>query len=118
MIDDRGSYSKGKPTDLIKYDWYYGNITEQHAILMLEGSSTNRFLVRESNQNLILTKQINGWISHDVIHRSPEGYHLEGKRGVFKTVSEMITHYQQYPIKGNQVLGRPAKKQPQGTYIA
>ena len=100
-------YSQGKPADLMKYDWYHGNITREQADLAIRQSgNSNLFLVRNSGHTLILSKQIRGWNSHDTIHHSPEGYHLEGKQEVFKSVPEMIAHYQRHPIMDDQVLGR------------
>ena len=109
-ISDKGIYSKGKPADLMKYDWYHGNITEEQAEIAISTGYNNRFLVRHSDLSLILSKSIAGWKSHDIIHRSPEGYRLEGKEKVFKTVPEMIAYYKLFPIKEDQVLGKTVKK--------
>ena len=75
-------------------------------------------MVRQSASNLILSKRMFGWVSHDIIHRSPEGYRLEGKEKVFESVAEVIVHYQQFPITGDQILGSPADKQLQGMLAA
>ena len=104
-INDSGIYSKGKPTDLMKYNWYHGNISEEQAEVAISYGESNTFFVRHTENKLILSYKIRGWKSHDIIHRSPKGYHLEGKEKVFKTVPEMIDHYKQFPICGDQVLG-------------
>ena len=107
-INDSGIYSKGEPTDLIKYNWYHGNISEEQAEIALSAGTDNAFLVRHSGNKLILSYRIRGWNVHDIIHRSPEGYHLEGKEKVFRTVPGMIEHYKQFPIQKDQVLGTVA----------
>ena len=109
-----GIYSKGKATDLTGFSWYHGNITEAQADLALSTYSYNSFLVRESGHNLVLSNKLNGWKSHVVIHRSPAGYCLQGKKLVFRTVSEMISHYQQFPLGNDQVLGNPVDKLQSG----
>ena len=109
-------YSKGQPVDLMKYDWYHGSISEEQAEGVLARSPNNAFLVRDSHKNLMLSKRINGWPSHDIIHRSPLGYHLEGKEEMFKSVPEMIAHYQQFPIRhSHHILGGAVDKHVSGT---
>ena len=94
----------------MKYDWYHGNISEEQADIALKYGSSNIFLVRHSENQIILSYTTSGWISHDLIHCSPEGYLLERKEKVFKTVAEMIEHYKQFPIRKKQVLGNVANK--------
>ena len=69
-INDSGIYSKGKPTDLMKYNWYHGNISEEQADIAIDGNM-NRYLVRHSENKLILSYTTNGWKSHDIIHHTP-----------------------------------------------
>ena len=109
-INDSGIYSKGKPTDLMKYNWYHGNISEEQAEIALSDGISNTFFVRHSVNKLLLSYQIQGWKSHDIIHHSPEGYHLKGKKKVFRSVSDMIEHYKQFPIREDYVLGTAVDK--------
>ena len=104
-INDDSIYSKGKPADLTKYNWYHGNIAEEQAEVAFGAGNITRFLVRHTNNNLILSSVTCGWYSHDIIHRSPEGYRLNGKNKVFKTVPEMIEHYRLFPFKRQCGLG-------------
>ena len=69
------------------------------------------FLVRKQSSNLVLSKSIRGWISHDLIQHGPSGYHLEGRRD-FRSVSNLVRYYQQHPLneKDGQVLGEAADK--------
>ena len=97
----------------MKYDWYHGNISEEQADRKID-KRFNNFLVRHSENKLILSYRAQGQKSHDIIHRSPEGYRLEGKEKVFKTVHDMIEHYAQSPIKWGQVLGAAAEKSLSG----
>ena len=114
-IINRGSiYSKGMPADLTKYDWYHGNITEEQADMALSIGNANRFLVRHTNNSLILSSVSNGCHSHDIIHRSPEGYRVDGKEEVCKTVLEIIGHYNLYPFRGNLVLGKAVDRNSSG----
>ena len=80
--------------------------------MALSSGTKNRFVVRHSGKELVLSKCIRGWKSHDIIHRSPLGYRLDGKELVFRSVPEMIAHYQQHPIKFNQVLGEAIESIP------
>ena len=99
-INEQGIYSEEKPTDLIKHNWYHGNITEEQVDVILQSTEKHDiFLVRQSAKNLILSTRIRGWKSHDIIHHSPRGYHLEGEKEVFQTVPDMIAYYQHFPIK-------------------
>ena len=114
----QGAYCKGNPADLTTRNWFHGSISEEQANTALSTSNHNKFLVRQSNHSLILSNKINGWKSHSIIHHSPEGYRLEGKERVFKTVPEMIAHYQKFPISNRnlQVLGTPIDKAASGKY--
>ena len=113
-INNSGIYSKGKPTDLMKYDWYHGNISEEQAEVAIGGTLMNSFLVRHSDNKLILSYKAKGWRFHDIIHRTPEGYRLEGKEKVLETVLEMIVHYMQLPIWEDQTLAIAADKSMSG----
>ena len=118
VINDSGIYSKGKPTDLMKYDWYHGNISEEHADMAVRaGGNINTFLVWHSDNKLILSYKARGWTFHDVIHHTPEGYYLEGKEKVFESVLEMIVHYMKFPIWEDQTLAIAADKSEFGTCI-
>ena len=72
--------------------------------------------MRVAQNNLILSKSINGWISHDIIQRSFKGYQLEYGDRIFKSVPEMIAHYQHYPIEGTQMLGTGVATVPSSEY--
>ena len=65
----------------------------------------NYFLVRQSANDLILSAKIVGWMKRFTIEQSPEGYCLKGRKNIFKTIPEMITHYQTFPVDGTQSLG-------------
>ena len=110
IINNSGTYSKGKPTELMKYNWYHGNISKEQAEITLSTGQGNPFLVWHSGNKLTLSYTTKGWISHDIIHRSPEGYCLEGREKLFKTVCEVIDHYKRFPIVKDQVLGKAADK--------
>ncbi len=107
-------YTKGEPEQLTKHNWYYGNITKEQAEAAFSLETKNGFLVRVSADNLVLTRQVLGWISHDIIHRSPRGYRLNGKDKLFQSIPEMIAHYQHYPIDGTQGLGTAITTVPSG----
>ena len=113
IINNSGTYSKGKSTDLMKYDWYHGNISEEQASMAIDGD-INLFLVRYCDNKLILSYKAKGWRFHNTIHHSPKGYHLEGKKEVFKNVLEMIAHYMRLPIWGDQTLAIASEKSLSG----
>ncbi len=83
----------------------------------------NRFLVQQSSNDLFLTSKRKGWIYHHLINYSTEGYSLEGKEKMFKTIPEMILHYLTFPIDtgSKQILGigcdREGKPAINGQYI-
>ena len=107
-------YDRAKPGHIIDYNWYHGNITKQQAESAFSLEGDNSFLVRTTKDNLVLTRQVLGWVSHDIIHCNPRGYWLNGKEDLFESVSEMITHYRCHPIDGSQVLGSPIISVPSG----
>ena len=113
-INDSGIYSKGEPTDFMMYNWYHGNISEELADIALQVKTSNTFLVRHSDNKLILSYTTKGWKSHDIINHSPEGYCLEGKDIMFTSVVTLIRYYQQFPIREDQVLGTAADKDSSG----
>lgn len=99
----------GVPEELRKCRWFRGKITEEQAEAELSVGRYNEFLVRYTNNTLILSARTAGWIHHDIINHGPHGYHLEGRDVHFRSISEMIEHYQEFPIteRCNQVLGIP-----------
>jgi hypothetical protein len=96
-------YTKGAPVELKEHNWFYGNITEEQADVELDGS--NGFLVRHSSNTFILSTRMRGWKEDYVIDHSPEGYWLKEIGQIFKSIPEMIAHYQSFPIEEQQVLG-------------
>lgn len=101
-------YMEAKPGDLLKHSWYHDKMTKEEAEQVLHGynEQKNCFLVRQSaKNNFVLSKKINGWFSHTAIINSVDGYCLEGRSDLFKSVLEMISHYSKCPIEGTQVLG-------------
>jgi hypothetical protein len=111
---DTSLYAKGTPAELSKHGWFYGDITEQQATVELGNIHNNGFLVRHSSQTLILSIRLRGWRKDYAINYSPEGYQLEGKDLRFKSVLELIEHYQNSPIDERKVLGMPCDKTASG----
>lgn len=111
-----GIYAKGDPEDITGYSWYHGNITEEQATLALSMGNYNKFLIRHSDTDLVLSMRINGWKSHLIIHRSPEGYRLDKKDKIFHTVLALISYYKQFPVDEGRrkVLGTPIDRQSAG----
>ena len=107
----------GVPVELIKNDWFYGEMTEEMVERVLSIGNGNKFLVRQLGNSLILSSRILGWRHCYVIERSPRGYFLEGKDMYFKNISEMLTHYQKVPIVKNQVLGTACNRKSSGMYM-
>ena len=109
MITTTGVYCKGIPADFTRYHWYYGEITEEETTSVLDQQTEvlkhDCFLMRQSDDDLILSAKIKAWIKHFTINRSPEGYCLQGRNTIFKTIPEMITHYQTLLVDGTQPLG-------------
>lgn len=87
-----------QPADLIKYHWFHGEISEEQATWALNAESGDCFLVRQTASNLVLSKKIRSRISHNIIHYSPGGYHLERIDESFETIPELLAHYLFYPI--------------------
>jgi hypothetical protein len=101
--------------ELKEYNWFYGNVTEEQA--RVELSALNGFLVRHTSNTLILSTRMKGWRKDYVITNGPEGYWLEGKGQKFKSVSELIVHYQNFPLDKQQVLGVASDRTASGNYV-
>lgn len=110
--------TNGLLAELREYDWFHGKLTTEHAEADLSIGHHNKFLVRYSNNTLILSARICGWNRQDVINCSPGGCYLDGKDKHFRSTSEMIEYYQKFPIdeECHQVLGIPCNQQSSGTY--
>ena len=91
----------------MRYHWYHGNMTEEKAERFMSGGYHNIFLVRYSFNNLFLSSKRQGMVHHHLINYNTEGYHLEKKELIFKTLPDMITHYFFSPVDSDsdQVLG-------------
>ncbi len=91
----------------MRYHWYHGNRTKEKAVRVLSEGDHNVFLVRHSSHDLFLSSKRRGMIHHHLINYNTEGYHLEEKEIIFKTLPEMITHYLFFPVDSDsdQVLG-------------
>ena len=107
-------YSKGEPTDLLKYVWFHGNVSKDQAIQELQAMKKDAFLVRQDGSDLILSIKVARNISHQIIHRYSGGYGLEGRDREFASIPELITHYQQFPC-GDTVLGAECAQPSAGT---
>lgn len=93
-------------TDLSTYHWYHGKMTRERAEWILGQAAHNKFLVRDSAKDLVLSTKIRGWISHQIITCSSSGrYLLRGRRENFCTIPDMITYYREFPLWKKQVLG-------------
>ena len=102
----------GTLTELNKYHWFYGNITEEQTKAELGLENSNTFLVRYTSDTLILS-----WgVQHTTIHYSHGGYCLEGRDRHFWSIPEMIAYYQTYPIveKHLAVLGKACDRRSKG----
>ena len=113
-----GVCTKEELVDLTKYNWYHGKLTEEEikVTFNLSGCHGNCFFVRQEtgNEMILSRKTMEGKISHDKILRSPEGFHLKLKKELFKSIPNMIAHYQQVIITANQQLGKPIDRQGLG----
>ena len=103
--------------------WFHGGIDEDQAEALLSKGESNRFLVRSTLNGLVLSLRISGWSHHlPINHTTPEGFcYLRRKNGCFKSIAEMIAHYQRYPIDfitPNQTLGHPSDRKSTGTFNA
>jgi hypothetical protein len=87
--------------ELKEYNWFFGNITGEQATAKL---GLNGFLVRCTSNTLILSTSMRGWRWDYIINNSPEGYWLKGKGQIFKSILEMIVHYQSFPIEEQKIL--------------
>jgi hypothetical protein len=98
--------------ELKEYKWFYGNITEEQADVEL---GPNSFLVRHTSNTLILSKKMRGRREDYVINYNPESYWLKGNGQMFKSVPELIVHYQNFPIEEQHVLGVACDRTVSGT---
>jgi hypothetical protein len=105
--------------EFAQHFWFYGNITEEQATAELSLGNSNTFLVRGAADIHLLCLRIGGWRYDLAINRSIEGYWLEGKNLVFKSIPGVIAHYQKYPIEeeDQQVLGVACDRRSSGIYF-
>ncbi len=91
----------------MRYHWYHGNMTKEKAERVMSEGDHNIFLVRHSSSDLFLSSKRRGTVHHHLIKYNTEGYHLEEKEIIFKTLPEMITHYLFSPVDSDsdEVLG-------------
>ncbi len=101
----------------MRYHWYHGNMTKEKAERVLSEGDHNTFLVRHSSSDLFLSSERRGMVHHHLINYTTEGYHLEEKEIIFKTLTKMITHYLSSPIDSDsdEVLGIGCNRP--GTYM-
>jgi hypothetical protein len=111
-------YSKGEPVELKEHNWFYGNVTEEQVDVELGNGDSNVFLVRHTSNTLILSAKMKGWREDYVINNSPEGYWLKGKGQKFKSMPELIAHYQSFPIEEQQVLGVACDRTASGNRLS
>ena len=94
-------------------------MSEAKAEIAIRGSF-NKFLVRQSSNDLFLTSKRKGWTYHHLITYSTytEGYCLEGKK-MFKTIPGMILHYLTFPIDkdSKQILGIGCDREGNCSYV-
>ncbi len=105
--NDPKVYTVGEPTHLTLCPWYHGKMNNERAEIVLEQGDHNKFLVRQYSDDLYLSSKRKGWIHHHLIIYNTDGYRLEERENVFKTIPEMISYYCTFPvnINSNQVLG-------------
>ncbi len=101
----------------MRYHWYHGNMNKDKAERVLSEEDRNTFLVRHSSSDLFLSSKRREMVHHHLINYNTEGYHLEEKEIIFKTLPEMITHYMSSPVDSDsdEVLGIGCHRP--GTYM-
>lgn len=106
-----------RSADLTGHHWYYSDMSREWAEWILGSGNSNKFLVRLSPTHLVLSMKVSGWMYHSIIRCTPEGYRLEERREIFKTVPEMIAYYRKLPVKKKQVLGTACDRRSLGECI-
>ena len=82
-----------------KLSWFYESISKAEAEVILSEEKKNCFLVRSTEDGLVLSFKISGWSYHEDIRYTPEGFcYLRRKYSWFKSIVDMIAHYQKNPV--------------------
>ena len=112
--------TKEELRELNEQGWYHGYVSKEQAEAGLKSQvEDNGFLVRLFSSRLILSMRIWGWVSHTVIHHNRQGYRLDMKEEVFKSVPDMIQHYKNHPIENTgQVLGTGIARVPSSEFLS
>lgn len=75
--------------------WYHGDLTRDQAEQALRASSSDCFLIREQNSDLILSLTRHGQFSHIRINYGPGWFELEtnSPQYSFMELEELVSHY-------------------------
>ena len=84
--------------EMKKHSWFYENMTKDEAEVILAAENDNQFLVRSTGDDLILSFKICGYIYHEIIKFTIEGFCYLRRKYIFKTIADMIAHYRRYPV--------------------
>ena len=113
-------YSVGCPIHLLKYNWYYGQLSLVDAAKILISKGGSCFLVREDKDNggtIVLSVKGEGGVAHLTVSRGPGWYAVEGTAKQFETVAELVMYYQTNSLAdtSNLLLGVPCIKNNSST---
>ena len=85
--------------NLGRFDWYHGSVNKEEAEAALSAGRGNMFMVRVEGTNLVLSRTVNGCVSHENIQWTPDRYYkLEGMLRCFKSFPDMMEYYQAHPV--------------------
>ena len=103
-------------TDPADYKWYFEDIKEDQSLIILreQGTYDNCFLVRTSGKKTFLSYKQSGAIKHSVIEKTLKGFDVGNKNIYFKSIPDLVTHYQKSPIFSTQLLGVPCDNSRSG----
>ena len=108
--NEANTYTRGFLVESDK-EWYHGELSRDEAEQALKKSGCNCFLIRHSQEVLVLSLVQNGSTTHIQIKYGPGWYKLEGSTQTFSELHEVTRHYQNSRINDDlDKLGLPCKK--------
>merc|ERR1711907_299600 len=97
---DTGQFRKPSSTDPRDYDWYYGKLSKETAVSLLQGKPIGTFLVRASSREGCYAASVvfnDGGVRHILIQPGRDGRYLvdalDNKHYNFKSIPAVIKSY-------------------------
>ena len=104
-------YSEGAPCDLIKLEYYHGELTKKQAKRILEecGGRVSFTLHTTRNAVFLSVRHDGDFISYE-IERYPGKYKLRNEEASFEVIQELVSYYQNQNEESGIFIGEPCTR--------